>query len=234
MAENLLEINDFSTATRDKIVEILDIILYKFEMLLATDKNIEKRKYIETPFNEKRYEHISLGDVKRTTEILDKNLGSLGFRFSISGIDRIKLKSSWEGIYQEIKDFRDTVQVKKSAITSDEIVDLIIVKPKNDSNSYLVIVNQRFNQPIEADRAKPSWNLLFEIVKNRELAFFGEYKASLDYLNSNSRCKLYTQTGLSITKILYRDGGMVKPAVKIKMITDKAYKQKVNSQQKST
>lgn len=226
MAEDLIKINDFSQETRNKVVEILDVILYKLELFLATN-NTEKTDYVEMPFFYKEYEHLSLHDVKKVTEILEKHFGKLGFKFPLRGIDKTKTTASWKNLYYEIKNFCDSVKSKRPILSGDKIVELLIVKPNTDSNNYLVIVNQKFNKPIKADRAKPSWELLFEITNDKEVAYSDKYKTSLDYFNSNKRCKLYTQTGLSLTKILQRENRYIVPIIKIGVISEKAYKLKI-------
>lgn len=227
MAEDLIKINDFSQETRNKVVEILDIILCKLELFLSTNNDTEKTDNVELPFFYKEYEHISLHDVKKVTEILEKHFGKLGFGFPLRSIDKTKTTASWKNLYVEIKNFRDSLKSKRPVLSGDKIADILIVKPNTDSNNYLVIVNQKFNKPIKADQAKPSWELLFEIANNKEVTYSDEYKTSLDYFNSNKRCKLYTQTGLSLTKILQRESRHIVPAVKIGIITEKSYKQKI-------
>lgn len=226
MAEDLIKIDELSPETRNKITEILDIILYKFELFL-TSNYAEKAGHIEMPFFYKEHEDVSLHDVKKVTEILEKHFGKLGFKFPLRGIDRTKKTASWKNLYNEIKNFRDSIKSKRPILSGDKIADILIVKPNSDSNNYLVIVNQKFNTPIRADRAKPSWELLFTIANDKEVIYSNEYKTSLDYFNSNKRCKLYTQTGLSLTKILQRENRYITPIVKIGIITEKAYKQKV-------
>lgn len=225
MAEDLIKIDDLSSETRNKVAEILDIILYKFELFL-TSNNAEKADHIEMPFFYKKYEYIGLDDVKKVTEILKKHFGKLGFKFPLRGIDKTKPTASWKSLYSEIKNFRDSIKSKRPILSGDKIAEILIVKPATDSNNYLVIVNQKFNKLIKADRAKPSWELLFEIANNKETSYSDKYKTSLDYFNSNKRCKLYTQTGLSLTKILQRENRYIVPIIKIGVITEKAYKLK--------
>ena len=227
MAKDLIKIDDFSQETRNKVVEILDIILYKLELFLTTSNDAEKADYVEMPFFYKEYEYLSLHDVKKVTEILEKHFEKLGFKFPLRGIDKTKPTASWENLYNEIKNFRDSLKSKRPIFSGDKIADILIVKPNTDSNNYLVIVNQKFNTPIKADRAKPSWDLLFEIANNKEVTYSDEHKTSLDYFNSNKRCKLYTQTGLSLTKILQRESRNIVSAVRIGIITEKSYKQKI-------
>ncbi len=227
MAEDLIKINDFSQETRNKVVEILDIILYKIELFLSTNNDTEKADNVELPFFYKEYEHISLHDVKKVTGILEKHFGKLGFKFPLRSIDKAKTTASWKNLYNEIKNFRDSIKSKRPVLSGDKIVELLIVKPNTDSNNYLVVVNQKFNKPIKADQAKPSWELLFEIANDKEVAYSDNHKTSLDYFNSNKRCKLYTQTGLSLTKILQRENRYIVPIIKIGVISEKAYKLKI-------
>jgi hypothetical protein len=227
MAENLIKIDDFSQETRNKVVEILDIILYKLELFLATNNDTEKADYVEMPFFYKEYERISLHNVKKVTEVLEKHFGKLGFKFPLRGIDKTKTTASWKNLYNEIKNFHDSLKSKRPILSGDKIAEMLIVEPSTDSNSYLVIINQKFNAPIKADRAKPSWELLFQIATEKEVAYSDSHKTSLDFFNSNRRCKLYTQTGLSLTKILQRENRYIVPVIKIEVISEKAYKQRI-------
>lgn len=226
MAENLIKIDDFSQETRNMIVEILDIILYKLELFLTTNSTKETDQ-IEMPFFYLEKQRFDLHDVKKVTEILEKYFGKLGFKFPLRGIDKTKETASWEELYNEIKNFRGSIKSRRPILSGDKIAELLIVKPNTDSNNYLVIVNQKFNKPIKADRAKPSWELLFTIANDKEVLYSDEHKTSLDYFNSNKRCKLYTQTGLSLTKILQRENRYIVPVIKIEVISEKAYKQRI-------
>ncbi len=226
MAENLIKIDDFSQETRNMIVEILDIILYKLELFLTTD-NTKETNYVEMPFFYLEKQRFDLHDVKKVTELLEKYFGKHGFKFPLRGIDKTKTTASWEELYNEIKNFRDSIKSKRPILSGDKIAELLIVKPNTDSNNYLVIVNQKFNKSIKADRAKPSWELLFTIANDKEVLYSDEHKTSLDYFNSNKRCKLYTQTGLSLTKILQRENRYIVPVIKIEVISEKAYKQRI-------
>lgn len=229
MKENLMKIEDLSAMTREKIVEILDIILYHFEMILVTDENVENRTFMDTHFDERKYEYLSFGDIRRTGEILENHFGNLGFKFKIIQIDRIVPEASWKNLHREIKNFREVVYGKKTPMTGETIVELMVVKPDQESNKYQIIVNQKFNKPIEADRATSSWKFLFDLAISKRIPYTDTHKTNIDYFNSNKKCKLYTQTGLSITKIFQRDSRFVKALIPIEVITQKAYKQKLNS-----
>jgi len=110
------------------------------------------------------------------------------------------------------------------------IEKLDIVKPKN-GDKFLVVVNDDYQNPIKVDKAKPSWEMLFMVAEEEELEG-KNYKASLEYFNTNRRCKLYTQTGCSLTKIFKTEYYIV-PMIPIEMIGDKAFKQRQNKAEKS-
>lgn len=114
---------------------------------------------------------------------------------------------------------------KETKQRSNTIDKIIIVKPKN-GNRFKIIINDDYHQrPLDGDRAKPSWNLLFRVADG-DLIEEQEYKSSFDFFNSNEKCRLYTQTGYPKTKILKRESGYIKPAVEMEIITEKAYKQR--------
>lgn len=113
-------------------------------------------------------------------------------------------------------------EAKQKSKTIDKIV---IVKPKS-GNRFKIIINDDYHQrPLDGDRAKPSWNLLFRVADG-DLIEEQEYKSSFDFFNSNEKCRLYTQTGYPKTKILKRESGYIRPAVEMAIITEKAYKQR--------
>lgn len=122
-------------------------------------------------------------------------------------------------------DLRPELKEKKQGKWQKNSVErLEVVRPKSKSNRFLIVVNKDYQKPIQGDRAKTSWGMLFEVAGGKEL-IGSEYKASLEYFNTNKRCKVYTQTGCSLTKIFKTEYYIVS-AIPIEMISEKAFKQR--------
>lgn len=114
------------------------------------------------------------------------------------------------------------------------IEKLEVVRPNNKSNKFLIIVNENYEhqKQISGDRAKPSWDMLFRIAAGEEL-MGSNFKPSLEYFNTNKLCKLYTQTGCSLTKI-FKTEYRITALIPIVIITEKAFKQRQNKSRKTT
>ena len=125
--------------------------------------------------------------------------------------------------------------MKRSPTRSSEnkgpIKKLELVKPKA-GNKFKVVVNEDYLNPINADMAKSSWELLFQVAEKNLTAAEG-HKSSLDYFNTNKGCRLYTKTGYQPTKILKVEGGYISPAIEVEVITEKAYQQRANKSRKA-
>lgn len=234
MNEKLLKIDDISDMTRDKIMEILDVILYTMEMAITTNKDIEKKEYINMPFGYKEYEHLAWGDIKGTYAILETYLGESGFKFAIGAISKNNIQASWNNLHKNIKEFKKAIKLKRIITNDNKINEIAIVKPTIDDTRFVIIINQNFDNPLECDLIKQSWNLLFQLATKGEMELDDRSKGYLDYFNTNKKCKLYTQTGLAMTKILKINNGFIKPNIKISAMSEKSYKQKIKEEQKDT
>ena len=108
---------------------------------------------------------------------------------------------------------------------------LELIKPKM-GNRFKIVINDDYENPIHADKAKSSWDLLFRVAEENLTEAEG-HKSSLDYLNTNKGCRLYTKTGYQLTKILKVEDGYILSAIEIKIITEKAYQQRANKSRKA-
>jgi hypothetical protein len=115
-----------------------------------------------------------------------------------------------------------------SKISSESIEEIICVRSKD--NKFKVIINGDYLHYINGDKAKPSWNLLFEVAEKKEVSYEPYYKHYLDYFNSNPKNKIYTQTGYKKTKILKKEYDFIRPSIKIDVISEKAFKTRLAKQ----
>jgi hypothetical protein len=133
-----------------------------------------------------------------------------------------KLKEFREEINKELEGQNGKSSENEKIPKTKNINSIICVKPVS-GDKFKIIVNNNYIKTLKGDQAKPSWNLLFEVANGKEIYDCLGYKNYLDYFNSNENNRLYTQTGYKITKILKRESGLIKPAIKIEMISEKAF-----------
>jgi hypothetical protein len=118
----------------------------------------------------------------------------------------------------------------RAKTVSKFIEKLVCVRPKQQSRKYKIVVNDDYAKPIEVDRSPNStWDYLFRVAEGEELAA-GDRKAALDYLNSNKQSRLYTQTGLELTKILKTDNHVIVSNIKMEVIDETTFARRANAQ----
>ncbi|MBU2539564.1 hypothetical protein KJ786_00150 [Patescibacteria group bacterium] len=202
-----------------------------FEFLIQQQKDAppkdDQRKLVY------KLENLKAIKISKQFTYIDSGLTKVIFKENASESEangfHLKILPKFDEVYGE---FREKAELLKENTTKKELkqksgtIDkIIIVKPK-DGNRFKIIINDDYHQrPLDGDMAKPSWNLLFRVADG-DLIEDQEYKSSFDFFNSNEKCRLYTQTGYPKTKILKRESGYIKPAVKMEIITEKAYKQR--------
>lgn len=115
------------------------------------------------------------------------------------------------------------------------IRSIIFVKPEGAGKIFSVVINGDYENAIRADIAKQSWCALWQVAKrangDHDVDFLDatSNKGTIDYFNSNSRCRLYTRTGYKLTKILKIEDGYIEPAIEMSVIGQKAFQQRRNA-----
>ena len=93
----------------------------------------------------------------------------------------------------------------------------------DDRKGYIIINDDYVSGVIEVDFQNKSWELLFDLANNVEVGYLDEMKQSLDYFNSNYRCRLYTHLGSKAQKILKVSNEIVRPVILLESISEKAF-----------
>lgn len=109
---------------------------------------------------------------------------------------------------------------------ANKIESLIVVRPEDYEQQFIVIVNQNYKNPIKVRRGK-RWEGFFRIAEEERLPH-PEYKYVLDYMNTTKKNKLYTSTKAKLTNILKIDKGKISKNIPINVITKKAFQQRKN------
>jgi hypothetical protein len=74
---------------------------------------------------------------------------------------------------------------------------------------------------------KKYWGHLVRIAEQERFSV-DDIKGAVDYFNRNSSCPLYTRSGFGLTQILQIDSGYVVPAIPIEIISEKAFRTRLN------
>ena len=221
----------------ENLIKVIDLILQKMEV--ETDVDSFKINLQDVPGNsieEKREQITFLDNLKKRGALYDFERFTIGpqkspidsiFYFSfIVKPNKNKLLEE----RQRLVNFDQAQTTKKSPRHLSEnkgpIKKLELVKPKT-GNKFKVVINEDYLNPIQGDRAIPSWDLLFRVAEG-DMVDAENHKNAIDYFNSNKKCRLYTKTGHDRTKILKVEGGYISPAIEIKIITEKAFQQRAN------
>lgn len=104
-----------------------------------------------------------------------------------------------------------------------KIKSIVCVKPGFSSN-YQIIINNDYINPMEVSSVNTSWRQFLELAEEQEI---DNDKGFYDFING-SRNLLVAKTGYKQTKILKVDNGSIVPNIPLSIITEKAYKTRMN------
>ncbi len=111
-------------------------------------------------------------------------------------------------------------QQKTKLLGSPSIQKIAIVRPETKTR-YHLIVNDNYQNPIQAGKAK-CWEYFLRIAEG-ERFLIEQVKGVFDYLNTNKECLLYSRTDYALQKVLEIQSGVVVPAISIEVISEKAF-----------
>jgi len=219
----------------EDLIEIIDIILRKMEL---TDKKVVGLLIAEFSTSGgpehpasriKFFSRLKESGAIKDFSVMD--MAGIPFGFTLTQPNKQRLIEERNRLIS----FDQPQPTKRTALHSIENKGLIkkleLVKPKS-GNKFKVVINEDYLNPINADMAKSSWELLFQIAE-KNLTEAEGHKSSFDYFNTNKGCRLYTKTGYQPTKILKVEGGYILPAIEVEVITEKAYQQRANKSSKA-
>lgn len=203
---------------------IKDSLDYK-KPLNSISVNLHQEKCNISP--DKVYDILEYLQWKGTLKILKTNK----FLDNLRVIPVKIIGKKFNAEYNEVK--TEIENRSKEKREPEFINEIICVRPKQ-GNKFTVVINKNYNETIKGDMAKPSWNLLFEVAKEKEIWYDTKsHKSYLDYFNSNKNNRLYTQTGNNITQILKVEGGLIMPNIKMSVISEKAFKTRLRKAKRS-
>lgn len=110
-------------------------------------------------------------------------------------------------------------------VRSQKIETIVLVRP-NSGDRYAIVINEAYDQALTVNRRHRAWNVLFRVAEEERIES-SSAKSQVDFLSTNRRCRLYTKTGYSLCKILISVGNLVKPGIPMKIIGEKAYRQRL-------
>ncbi len=123
----------------------------------------------------------------------------------------------------------EEIQIPKIKIETSNLTNKVreIICVKSEKNNSGIIINGNYNRYLKVDLIKKCWESLFKIA---DQGYCEMNKEILDYFNSNENNKIYSREGYKLTKILKSTGGniMSEDGIKIKSISQKAYRTRIN------
>ena len=213
-----LKTERWSEELRSKVLEVLQKI--KILLEIAEPKNSFSISLNPNPDERE----MILRELEKKEKILKINrLNKSTNSASITVVNKRKFKSFYEKVERGKRGPDKNLKSK--------INEIICVRP-NLGNKFIVVLNNDYRNFIKGDRAKSSWDFLFRIAEGEEIPYNVEYKNCIDYFNSNSNNRIYTQTGCKVTKIFKIEGGYIRPNIKMNVISEKALKRRIKKTEK--
>ncbi len=207
------------------VLQVIEDSLDYKEPLTSISVNLRQEKCNISP--EKVYDILEYFEWRGILRIIKRTNKFLG---KLNAVPVKIFRKKFDLKYGEVK--TELESRSKKGGKSESINEIICVRPRS-GNKFQVVINGNYQNTIKGDKAKDSWNLLFEAAEKKEIWYDQTYKSSLDLLNSNAKCRLYTQTGYKITKILKVEGGQIVPNIKMEVINEKAFKTRLKKAKKS-
>ncbi|MEK7658848.1 MAG: hypothetical protein AAB352_03230 [Patescibacteria group bacterium] len=153
-----------------------------------------------------------------------------------------KLNELVENLKREYIDFTNTITqyLGENKITgkttSNQIKEIICVEPKNSGiNSGKLVINGNYQKPISVDLRK-NWHILFEVARSigHTIDCQTGCEDFLELINTNKKCKIYSHTKYTPTKILKNESGQITSAISIEVMSDKIYNNRLKNPPKAT
>jgi|GEM_PF-3258207 len=219
-----------SLPARNAVINVIDLLIGRVDLEINACSDINKLVFFRLPFI-RQLDIKTQGDFILTFDLLKKHrLFQNKFNFvGLSGIEKNDKKLKWEDFVTSLNEFKREILLSRK-MSSDTIIKLTLILSKNEyEKKYKIVINEKYKSPIEVDSVKPSWQLLLKLAKDKYIQIENDSdKSAFDYLNSNKRCRLYTKTGYSVTKILRMERGYIKAEIPIETMTDRQYRQTLN------
>lgn len=111
-------------------------------------------------------------------------------------------------------------------LPSPNIREILLVRLEGQ-RKVRVVVNGDYGRAFLSSLGK-YWGFLVRIAEQEHFAHDEELRGILDYFNTNARCSLYTRSGFGLTQVLHIEDGRVVPAVRMEVISEKAYRTRLN------
>jgi hypothetical protein len=110
------------------------------------------------------------------------------------------------------------------------ITKVTLIRTETNASIKIILNDEYDRKPIKASLNKAPWRLLLRVAEKEQPLYQSSFDSALDYLNCNTNCKLYSNTGKNLTKILERENGRIVRSVEVEIeaITSQAYQQRKN------
>ncbi len=137
------------------------------------------------------------------------------------------------GVYSKSK-LNDLLKAIECALGVTETIKKSINKlaiVDSGSRSYKFVINDDYQNYLESSQGRKYWELFLQTAQNLPLEK-EKYKGYFDYINSNKNNPFF-KVGYSKSKLLTVKDGCILPNIPMEVIGEKAFKERLNKQNKA-
>ncbi len=152
------------------------------------------------------------------------------FRINLDRESFKKLFQQLQAKYPELMTDKAGVKEKPLRKMSGRCIKKIVcVRGKSETRDMELVVNEDYLHPVSCSLEDEVWKLLLRLSEGEQINYNKpEHKKHIDYLNSSSENRIYTQTGLLSTKVLGINQGIISPQVDLSVIDMATLKRRQN------
>jgi len=149
-------------------------------------------------------------------------------------IDRYNVGQAQEPDLEQLDEYLGNLEnpqkTEDSTPGQEQIRKITVVRTLVDS-VLNIVVNDEYDKAFEVGSTQSPWDLLLRLADKEKPSVNGlnlDIRSTLDYVNTNYRCRLYTQSNKRPTKIIKEEAGRIVPVVEIEAIGHKTFQQRLN------
>ncbi len=137
--------------------------------------------------------------------------------------------------FEEIDEYLQRVRPNKNLNTvgqqpKQQLIEKLTLIRTVSNASVKIVVNDDYKNPFKVSLNKAPWKLLLRLAEKEEplCQNIPSLKSIVDYLNTNDSCKLYTNSGKGLTKVIEQENGKVVQGVPMEAISPQTFQQRLN------
>jgi hypothetical protein len=206
----------------------------KFRELMESDIRPTLYEELVLPYQDLILDQEQIAKVKQDTGWILRPMydNHSMLRHLISFYD---LQKEQDPDFEEIDEYLQSVRPNKNFQASGQqpkaqlIEKLTLIRTVSNA-SVKIVVNEDYKHPFKVSLNKAPWKLLLRLAEKEEplCQNIPSLKSIMDYLNSNDSCKLYTNSGKGLTKVIEQENGKVVQGVPMEAVSSQTFQQRLN------